>query len=162
MAGAAIEVRVYKPSGVLHRKWGAELVQQDGSLLVLDARFAETVVHDLLGTIPSGTHSIEYYWLDRWYNVFRFTEPDGRLRNFYCNVNKPPEFDGTVLSYVDLDLDVLVAPDYSHTVLDEEDFEKSVCEFGYDDQLRANAHQALAELIQMIETREFPFDGQIG
>jgi protein associated with RNAse G/E len=161
VAAAAIEVRVYKPNGVLHRRWHAELVEQNGALLVLDARFAETIVHDLLGTIPSGTPSTEYYWLDRWYNVFRFAELDGTLRNFYCNVNRPPGFDGKTLSYVDLDLDILVAPDYSYTVLDEADFEKSVREFGYDDELKASAHQALAELIRMIETRHFPFDEQI-
>jgi len=158
VAGPAIEVCVYKPSGLLHRKWRAELLQQDGPLLVLDARFAETVVHDLLGTIPSGTHSLEYYWLDRWYNIFRFAKPDGTLRNFYCNVNKPPEFKGTTLSYVDLDLDILVAPDYSYTVLDEADFEKSMLDFNYDDHVRTNAANALDQLIQLIETRAFPFN----
>jgi len=158
--GTTVEVCVYKPSGVVHRKWNAEVLRQDGQLLVLDAQFAETVVHDLLGTIPRGTHSLEYYWLDRWYNIFRFAKPDGTLRNFYCNVNKPPELDGTTLSYVDLDLDILVAPDYSYTVLDEEDFENNISEFGYDDEIRINAVDALAQLIEMIETRAFPFNEQ--
>lgn len=152
-----IEVCVYKYNGVLHRTWDAELIRQDDSLLVLDARFAEEIIHDLLGTIAGGTHSLEYYWLDRWYNIFRFAQPDGKLRNYYCNVNKPPDFDGTVLAYVDLDLDILVEPDFSYRVLDAEDFEINAERYGYTEEVQGNARRALDELVAMIETRAFPF-----
>ena len=113
----SIAVCAYKFDGVLHRSWTAELIRRDGSLLVFDAKFSEEIVHDLLGTIAVGTHSLEYYWLNRWYNIFRFAQPDGQLRNYYCNVNQPPTFDGKTLSYVDLDLDILVAPDFSYQIL---------------------------------------------
>ena len=157
IAKALIEVRAYKYDGVLHRSWDAELVRQDGPLVVLDARFTDEIVHDLLGTISSGTHSLEYYWLDRWYNVFRFAQPDGTLRNYYCNVNVPATFDGEILSYVDLDLDILVNPDSSYTVLDVEDFEINARRYGYTEEVQANARQALQELVKMIEGRAFPF-----
>jgi protein associated with RNAse G/E len=153
-----IEVRAYKYDGVLHRTWNAELVSSDGSLIVLDAKFPEEIVHDLLGTIATGTQSLEYYWLDRWYNVFRFAHPEGKLRNYYCNVNVPATFDGEILSYVDLDLDILVDPDFSYRVLDVEDFERNSSRYGYTEEVQANALQALAELVTMIETRAFPFE----
>jgi protein associated with RNAse G/E len=153
-----IEVRVYKYDGLLHRTWPAELLRQEGSLIVLDAKFADEVTHDLLGTIASGTLSLEYYWLDRWYNVFRFVEPDGTLRNYYCNVNVPPTFDGETLSYVDLDLDILVEPDLSYRILDVEDFERNAEDYGYSVEVQANARRAVDELVRMIETRAFPFN----
>jgi protein associated with RNAse G/E len=156
--GSRVEVRAYKYDGVLHRTWNAELISNDGSLIVLDAKFPEEIVHDLLGTIATGTQSLEYYWLDRWYNVFRFAHPEGKLRNFYCNVNVPATFDGETLSYVDLDLDILVDPDFSYRVLDVEDFETNSSRFGYTKEVQANAQQALAELVSMIETRAFPFE----
>ena len=143
---------------MLHRTWAAELLRQQGSLIVLDARFPEEIVNEILGTIASGTHSLEYYWLDRWYNIFRFAEPDGSLRNYYCNVNVPAKFAGETLSYVDLDLDILVHPDFSYVVLDREDFETNARIYGYTDEVKANAQQALAELVSMIEARTFPFD----
>ena len=154
----SVEVHAYKYDGALHRTWGAELIRQEGSLVVLDAKFPDEIIHELLGTIASGTHSLEYYWLDRWYNVFRFAEPDGKLRNYYCNVNVPAKFDGETLSYVDLDLDILVDPDFSYRVLDVADFERNAELFGYTEEVKANARQALAELASMIETRAFPFD----
>jgi protein associated with RNAse G/E len=157
-AKTSIEVRAYKYDGRLHRSWPAELLRQEGSLIVLDATFPDEIVHDLLGTIASGTHSLEYYWLDRWYNVFRFAQPDGRLRNYYCNVNVPPTLAGDVLSYVDLDLDILVEPDFSQRILDLEDFESNIERYGYSAEVQANARQALDDLVRMIETRAFPFN----
>ena len=69
----------------------------------------------------------------------------------------PPEFDGDTLSYVDLDIDVLVEADLSYSVLDEEDFEDNARRFGYPEEVRNDAHRGLAQLIDLIETRSFPF-----
>ena len=153
-----IEVRAYKFDGLLHRSWPAELDRQEGPLIVLDATFPDEITHDLLGTIACGTRSLEYYWLDRWYNVFRFAQPDGTLRNYYCNVNVPPTLADGILSYVDLDLDILVDPDFSYRILDLEDFERNIEVYSYSEEVQSNARQALADLVRMIETRSLPFN----
>lgn len=150
-----VVVCVLKYDGKEHRRWPAVLVKQSGPLLVLDAVFDEEIEHDLLGTIARGTISTEYYWLDRWYNVFRFGSSAGK---FYCNVCAPPSFDGRVLSYVDLDIDVLVKPDFTYKVLDREDFADNTVRYGYPVEVQENAQAALAELIGLIESRSFPFD----
>jgi protein associated with RNAse G/E len=111
----------------------------------------------LLGRIASGTLSTEFYWFDRWYNVFRFCDQDRRLKSFYCNINVPPTFDGKVLRYIDLDIDVLVQPDFSYQVLDLEDFEKHSELYAYPDSVRESTEKALQELTQLIEDRAFPF-----
>jgi protein associated with RNAse G/E len=154
----SIEVRALKYDGTEHRRWPALLTRRDGPLLVLDAVFDQEIEHDLLGTIASGTISTEYYWLDRWYNVFRFSDGNDALKSFYCNVSMPASFDGRGLSYVDLDIDVLVKPDFSYRVLDLEDFDENAFAYSYPADVRKNAHAALAELVQLIETRSFPFD----
>lgn len=155
-----ITVRAHKYDGSEHRSWNAKLLRQEGSLLVLDGTFGEEIKHDLLGTIASGTRSIEYYWLDRWYNIFRFAQPTGELRSYYCNVNVPPAFDGQVLSYVDLDIDILVEPDLSYRIVDLEDFEQNAERFGYSEDVQREARQGLAGVVQLIEARAFPFSGQ--
>lgn len=153
-----ITVLTRKYDGTEHRRWAATLLRQEGNLLLLDAKFEEEVRHDLLGTIELGTLSLEYYWLDRWYNVFRFSSPSGELRNYYCNVNVPPTLDGAVLSYVDLDIDILVAADLSYRILDLEEFEENAARYGYSDEVKESAHRALSELVNLIEHRQFPFD----
>ena len=143
-----IVVRVLKYDGHERRRWAAQVIKQVGPLIVLDAVFDEEIKHDLLGTIALGTVSKEYYWSDRWYNVFRFND------RFYCNVTQPPSFDGTTLTYVDLDIDVLVESDFSYRILDLEDFES----YPYPADLKEKARQALEELISLVEARSFPFD----
>lgn len=153
-----IAVRVLKYDGSLHREWRAQVKEQTESLLILDAAFEEEVNHSRLGLIRRGTVSLEYYWLDRWYNVFRFLEPDGSLRIFYCNVNMPPLFDGRVLTYVDLDVDLIVFPDLSYEILDLEEFEANALRYRYPAHVKSGAREALAELQSRIALRAFPFD----
>jgi uncharacterized protein len=157
-ADDAVIVRACKYDGTEHRRWHARLTGREDSLLVLYARFEEEIRHALLGTLRRGTLSVEYYWLDRWYNVFRFHEPTGELRNYYCNVNAPPVFDGRVLSYVDLDIDILVAPDLSFRIVDEDEFEANAAHFNYPAEVHERAQAALDELVSLISSRRFPFN----
>lgn len=157
-----IIVRAFKYDGSEHRRWRACVRRADASLIELDARFEEEIRHHLLGTIRPGTISIEYYWPDRWYNVFRFLEPGGEMRNYYCNVNVPPVFDSSGLSFIDLDMDILVAPDLSYSILDEDEFEENAARFNYPPEIRRRAHMALGELVDLIESRSFPFNERAG
>ena len=155
---AEIVVRSCKHDGRVHRSWPARIARREGSLVVLDAFFAEEVRHALIGTIEAGTLSTEFFWTDRWYSVFRFQAPGGRLLRFYCNINTPPTFESGALSFVDLDVDVLVEPDYSFEVLDEDEFERHAELYQYPDAYHSKVREALDELRHLIENRQFPFD----
>ena len=126
--------------------------------MVLQGEFAESIEHPDLGLIEKNTISTEYFWLDRWYNVFRFQQPDGKLRNFYCNVNMPPKFDGKVLDYVDMDIDVILWPEGRVVTLDEDEFEANASRYDYPPYIRRSVHEAVDQLKQLIEAREFPFE----
>src|SRR5579885_3258749 len=109
--GQSVTVRSLKHDGRLQRRWEGRVESVEGTLVVLDAYFAEEVRHPIRGTIEAGTHSREFFWTDRWYSVFRFGGRGGRLRCFYCNLGTPARLEGDTLSFVDLDVDVLVRPD---------------------------------------------------
>jgi protein associated with RNAse G/E len=153
-----ITVRTFKYDGTEHRRWRAQISRIENPLIVLDAKFEKEIKHPLLGTVLPETLSIEYYWLDRWYNIFRFVQPTGELRNFYCNVNLPPVLQGDVLSYIDLDMDILVAPDFSYSILDEDEFTVNAARFNYPQEVRRRAQEALKQLVTLIESRAFPFN----
>jgi protein associated with RNAse G/E len=154
----AITVRTYKYDGTEHRHWRAQLIRREHSLLILSARFEEEIQHPLLGIIARGTLSTEFYWLDRWYNIFRFHQPSGELLNFYCNINAPPVLHRNVLSYIDLDMDILVSPELSYSILDEDEFTANAARFKYPLEFQRQAQQALRQLITLIESRRFPFN----
>lgn len=144
--------------GRIKRSWRARLSRLEDSLIVLEGVFEEEVRHALLGTIAEGTLSTEFFWTDRWYSVFRFREPGGALRNFYGNINTPVTLSDGVLSFRDLDIDVLVTPEFSYQILDEEEFELNSSQSDYPPEYGVQAFRALAELLALIKHREFPFD----
>lgn len=153
----SVTINSRKFDRTIHRTWQANLESESESLLTFIDEFDEEVRHPHLGIIRRGTISHEYYWLDRWYSVFRFHEPGGDLRNFYCNVNMPPTFENGVLDYVDLDIDVLVWPDFTYEILDRDDFERNAIKYLYSNELIEQAEASLEQLIALIEGREFPF-----
>jgi uncharacterized protein len=156
-APAEVTVRALKYDGAEYRRWQARVGRREAPLIVLEAAFEFDVQHHLLGDIQRGTRTIEYYWLDRWYNVFRFLNSDGSTRLFYCNVNTPPTFADDVLTYIDLDIDILVQPDLSYQVLDLEEFAANAALYVYSREIKRQAQAAVDELISLIEKREFPF-----
>ena len=110
-----------------------------------------------MGSISRGTVSHEFYWPERWYNVFRFHEPDGRFRNYYCNITMPPTFADGILDYVDLDIDVVVRAELGYDVLDQDDFARNSTKYGYPPELIQKVHDSLNDLTTEIANRQFPF-----
>jgi protein associated with RNAse G/E len=147
-----------KYDGSIHHSWSAEILDETSELISFKGVFEKEVKHSKLDVIRPGTVSYEFYWKNRWYNIFRFHEPEGELRNFYCNINKPPEIEKNALSYVDLDLDVLVRNDLSFESLDADEFEENAKKFDYPVELRRKAMESLREVIALIKNKAFPFD----
>lgn len=148
-----------KYNGKIHRSWKAELLEENDEIILFVGIFEEEVNHNNLGIIGRGTLSYEYYWKNRWFNVFRFHEPmNGKLRNFYCNINRPPHLTDNTLDYIDLEIDVLVWNDFSVEILDLDEFEQNARRYQFPAELITTAHKSLDELLEMIEQRTFPFD----
>lgn len=157
MEGSTIVVRSLNFDRSLRRSWKCELVGRTDEMLTLVGTFDREVIHPDLGVIQLGTRSTEYFWFDRWYNVFRFDEPNGEFRNFYCNINLPPTLENGVLEYVDLDIDVVLWPDGSHEVLDRNEFEQNTEAFDYPIETIAKVEKTLTQLISAIKAGGFPF-----
>lgn len=158
MGGEIVTINSRKFDGSIGKSWTCELMEKAGDLLIFEGKFDREISHEHLGLIECGTISYEYYWLNRWYNVFKFHEPDGSFRNYYCNINMPPTFENGVLNYVDLDIDLLVAKDGTHSILDLDEFEENAAKHEFSSNLHMEVSGAVNQLIAMIEDREFPFE----
>jgi protein associated with RNAse G/E len=153
-----VTINSRKFDGAIHKSWKASLLETEDSLLIFVGKFEEEIKHPHLGVIGRGTISYEFYWTDRWYNVFRFHEPDGGLRNFYCNINFPPKFEDSILDYIDLDIDLLVWKDFSYQVLDFDEFEQNAARFSYPQEIYENALRGLDELVSLVKNKSYPFN----
>ena len=99
------------------------------------------------GTTHLPTITLEYFPAGRWYNVLSYFDPTtGALERHFCNIITPAAWDGTTLSYIDLDLDLVVSPAGVVTVEDMGDFRGNARRWGYPAAVRHGALAALREV----------------
>jgi uncharacterized protein len=64
----------------------------------------------------------EWFYSDRWYNVFRVHRgADNALRGWYCNITRPATITDDDVRSDDLALDVFITPDEVFHLLDEDE-----------------------------------------
>ena len=104
-------------------------------------------------TFETGDRFTEWYYSDRWYNIFEIASPDGTLKGWYCNAAAPATIEPDDLYCRDLILDLWVTPDGQTTTLDEAEFAATAL----DDASREGARAGLAELQRLAAGRQGPF-----
>jgi uncharacterized protein len=132
------------PAGQEIIRYAGEVLRQEQQAITLEACFNHADVQIMQTTLKQGDRFIETYYTDRWYNIYEIHAlEDNRLKGWYCNVARPAVMEaGNVLSYVDLALDLWVAPDGTQTVLDEDEF----AALDLDTETRTRARAALEDL----------------
>lgn len=153
-ARPSVAVRKLNDLGREIFRYRADLLDVTQSYIKLEAVFdlPDHALHGL--ALRKGDRFIEWHYRDRWYNVFAIHDVDsGELKGWYCNITRPAVFEDGVLSAEDLALDLVVYPDGSSEVLDEDEFE--LLDLSMQD--RAQALSALKELQAAAGRREPPF-----
>lgn len=75
-------------------------------------------------TFRKGDVFTEWFYTDRWYNVFRIEDGQNRqLKGWYCNITRPAIIEPASVRADDLALDVFVQPDGTIILLDEDEFD---------------------------------------
>lgn len=150
--GETIRVRSFRYDKSINKEWTANVEEIDGSRIVLSGRFATRVEHPALGVIEAGTMTIEYFWTDRWYNLFRFLNDNGSVKLDYFNIAAPAVLSDRMLDFVDLDLDLVVRGSGRIEILDEEEFRVNSIRLGYDPETVRCAHDSLKTIKQTISS----------
>ena len=132
------------PAGQEVMRYTGELLHEQPDGITLQASFNHADVPVGQTILRRGDRFIETYYMDRWYNIFEIHDrEDNRLKGWYCNIARPAVLEaGNVISYLDLALDLWVAPDGTQTVLDEDEF----AALDLDTDTRSRARAALEEL----------------
>ena len=148
-----IKVQKKNPAGVVTYQYEGVLMARDENSITLEALFdrADMPFQDVI--FKTGDRFVEYYYSDRWYNIFEIYDRDnGQIKGWYCNVGMPAVVEEDAVSYVDLALDLWVSADGKQTVLDEDEFN----ELGLNDELNASALSGLKELQLLFNSKRPP------
>lgn len=117
----------------------------------------EYLAHTVL---DAGYWGVWFLFKDRPFDVGRFYRPDGTWTGYYADVLEPVRWEGadptTIEPIVDLFLDLWIAPDGRHLVLDEDEFEEAISLGHLKSEQIEHARGVLQELIQATEREEFP------
>lgn len=138
-------VEVIKQNSLGEEVWrySGTVIESTNNALLLEAFFnrPDLPFHGLI--LREGDRFLEVYFIDRWYNIFEIHDREtDELKCWYCNVTSPTMVNGGIVAYRDLALDLLVYPDGSQLVLDEDEF----AEMDVPEEEQVNATTALEEI----------------
>ena len=153
MSRMKIKVQKKNPAGEVLIEYEGEELKRDENSITLEALFTRDDMPFMDVVFKKGDRFVEYYYSDRWYNIFAvYDRDDGQIKGWYCNVGMPAVIADGVVSYVDLALDLWISADGRQTVLDEDEFE----ELNLDAGLRADALNGLEELKALFKNNRPP------
>jgi len=142
------------PNGQELMRYTGVILHQEPDRITLEASFTHADVAVVDTILRRGDRFIETYYTNHWYNIFEIHDrEDDRLKGWYCNIGSPAVMDaGNGISYMDLALDLWVAPDGTQTVLDEDEF----AALELDTETRSKARMALVELQKWFSNHKEP------
>ncbi len=153
MSRMKIKVQKKNPAGGLMYEYEGEVLRREEHSIVLEALFDRADMPFMDVVFKYGDVFVEYYYTDRWYNIFTIMDHENdKVKGWYCNVGKPAVIEDDVVSYVDLALDLWVSTTGEQTVLDEDEFEK----LDIDASTRERALAALEELKEVVKKQQPP------
>lgn len=148
-----IVVQKKNPAGEVTYQYEGDLVRHDETCIVIEALFDRKDMPFQDVVFRTGDRFVEYYYTDRWYNIFAVHDKDdGKVKGWYCNIGKPVEIEDGVVSYIDLALDLWVSADWKQTVLDEDEFEA----LGLTGELHAGALNGLKDVQDLFKSKKPP------
>jgi len=140
---------------------GAEVVRYAGKVLrrsqdeiLIEAAFSlET---GMLVDVPirRGDRFLETYYAKYWYNIYEIRDKeDGNLKGWYCNVTRPAYLGEVDIYAEDLALDVVVSPEGTIRLLDEDEY----ASLEISEAERHEVRRAVAELRDLAQRGAAPF-----
>lgn len=152
--GSSLSIVAYKYDGAIHRRWEpSRVIDPDGPVLWLDPG---TQVIEANGKRWEDAHPVVFhFWPDAWFNVAALLRPNGV--GFYCNLGLPPRMDAERISFVDLDVDLVLRADLSWEIVDWDEFEDHRQEMHYPPKVKTGVQKGLERLLEMVERRQGPF-----
>jgi len=133
-----------------------QVLRRDDCAIVLGTAWNRASLDLGFVLLEPGDCLTEYFYADRWYNIFEIRASDGRLKGWYCNITRPARIGAREVVAEDLALDLWIAPDGEWCVLDEDEF----AALPLTPTERETAREALAELQAMVARKVAPFDGR--
>lgn len=136
-------------------RYSGEIIQQGDHHICIRAQFAQATRDLGYMLLKQGDYFTEWFYDDRWYNVFKVEDIDsGDLKGYYCNLTRPATISDTHVAADDLALDVFIKPNGHTLLLDQDEYD----DLPLNTQEREQVQQAIEMIHQLVTNRAEPFD----
>ena len=149
-----ITVVKLSPRGETKIQYQGEVVEYLSHGVIIQAYWSHPTKNLGYVSFEPGDRFIEYYYTDRWYNIFDIASTQGVRKGWYCNIAEPAILFEDRIEQVDLLLDVWVSPKGETLILDEDEFASDPM---LSEEQRKGARQGLQDLLVMIAARQETF-----
>ena len=112
-------------TGELELSYTGIVVPADiANCILVDAVFTFKTVTTAYTTFAQGDHLHEYFFGDRYYNIFALYEGNFvQLKGWYCNICRPATWDTERICCQDLKLDLWISAEGDVQILDKDEFD---------------------------------------
>jgi protein associated with RNAse G/E len=106
-------------------RYAGVVLQRAPQAMLIEASFNRDDILFYGMHLNKGDRFVEAFFANRFYNIFEIHDyQSDELKGWYCNVTRPAEFLDRKIDYVDLALDLLIFPDRTMLLLDQDEFEE--------------------------------------
>lgn len=141
-------------TGKIVLSYQGEVIGRGETWVCIQARFEQSTRDLGYMVLKHGDMFTEWFYSDRWYNVFQIHDvDDNRLKGYYCNITRPAEISEAEVASDDLALDLFVHPNGMTQLLDEDEYES----LQLPSHIQQTIRQTLAELKQLVAAKKGPF-----
>lgn len=141
-------------AGEARVQYEGEIIKRLENGVVIEAYWKRATTDLGYVRFEPGDRFTEYYFSDRWYNIFDIADAGGQRKGWYCNIAKPASLFDERIEQVDLLLDVWVDPSGVPHILDADEFE---ADHTLNAEMRKAALDGLHELLERIAAQSEPF-----
>ncbi len=135
-------------------KYDGHVIERGDTYVCLRAYFDRADVNLGFVTFRQGDLFIEWFFSDRWYNIFQVHDGDSqRIKGWYCNITRPARIAEDHVEADDLELDVFIAPNGTMVLMDEKEFS----DLDLPTEERMAALRAIQTIRRDVQEREAPF-----
>lgn len=162
MRSNIVTIKAYKYGNIKHYQWPVKVIEKNNDFLICKGEPGRILKHftrnkEFVFEKPS----IEYFSFRDWFTLAMNIDGQ-KIESYYCNISKPVFWEGDkVLSFIDLDLDLVKNKGEGWKVVDEDEFEVNSRKYKYPVELVNRTKKELEVLISKIENKKFPFDGSL-
>lgn len=141
-------------AGEARIQYEGEIIRHLNHAVVIQAYWKRATIDLGYVRFEPGDCFTEYYYSDRWYNIFDIAGAAGQRKGWYCNITQPASIFDERIEQVDLLLDVWVDSRGKPLVLDEDEF---AADSIMSAEVRQGALDGLHELLELIASQSEPF-----